>query len=196
MFLALNRLKAVLINTARYMENQGTAMDQGAGRLDLVKAMDATAMLVTAGEPPAASHSFGVVGHSGNRGMVRQEFCVQALDSAGEPRCRLRVRWIRRPPGMRAYLSAAELGVHRNCSANFTMELRFNGTRVPDGTYFGLLEASTSRGVLRLPFAITPQSAGPSLPPQPPGPGGSPGSEPGSPRVPSPAPRPTARRPD
>lgn len=178
------KIKAVLMNTARWMKGQGEATDQGTGRLDLARAARATHMLVTAGEVPAASHSFGLVEHQGNRVGVTQAFRVVNLAAAARDTCRLRVVWIRRAPGMRARLSKPELVVAAGGAADFEVRLSINGGKVPDGRYMGLLEARTCNGPLRLPFAITVKGAIPSVPP-PPGPD----------RLPLavPAPRPDAR---
>ncbi len=168
--------KAVLMNTARWMQGQGEAADQGTGRLDLEKAAAARAVLVTVGETRAASHSFGLLEHKGEKTTVSQELQVADLGQAGGSICRLRLSWIRRAPGMFARMSSRQLVVAQGSSASFQLSLNINGGKVPDGTYTGLIEAHMGRNRLRLPFAITVKGAIPSVPP-PPGPSAPPSSE-------------------
>lgn len=167
MFLTFYGLKAVLMNTARWMKGQGEPADQGAGQVDLRRAAAARHILVTADPEPAASHTFGLIEHQGERMTVTQKLAVQALGAHGCSACRLGVVWLHRAPGMTAHMSERLLVLAQGAAADFQLSLRINGSKAPDGTYMGLVKAQSETGPLWLPFAVTLKGAIPWVPPRP-----------------------------
>lgn len=160
-------IKAVLMNTARWMDGQGDATVQGTGRVDLQRAARANRVLVTAGATPGASHSFGLIEHQGQRVTVQQAFRVLDLGAPAAATGQVRLVWIRRAPGLSARISQRLLVIPPGAAAGFGVSLRINGSKVPDGTYMGLVEVRVAGQRLRLPLAVTLRGAIPSVPPGP-----------------------------
>lgn len=165
-------LKATLTGSARYMPEQGDANAQGAGMLDISRAVRTRHIVVTAGETPATAHHFGLVEHHGARVELVQTFRVQDL-GAGNCPCRLRVRWLNRSRGIRASLSRQGFVLHTGESQEVALTLRVDGRRVQDGEYHGLLEASRGGLTMRIPFSVAVRAAARREPDRPgqPGPG-------------------------
>ena len=149
------QIKAALVNTARWMEGQGSVTDQGNGAMDLMRAMDCKAVLVTAAAPFSPTHSFGRIGHEGKARTVAQALTIQPL--AGEPDpspYRLSVELNGQPKGLEASLSAGSIICQQSCVASFDLTITANGAELADGRYYGFVKAEAEWGTLRLPFFL------------------------------------------
>ncbi len=147
------QIKAALVNTARFLEGQGTVAEQGNGAMDLVKAIDCRAVLVTATDPISPTCSFGQVVHGGEEKAVSQALTIQPLGAEEEPGSyQLSVEIAGNPEGLRAELSAASVVCDRVCRAAFDLRLIADGAVLPDGAYYGWVIAQAEWGTLRLPF--------------------------------------------
>ena len=149
------QIKAALVNTARYMRAQGTVMDQGNGAMDLLRAIDCQAILVTATSPIAPTHSFRQVVNEGKTKTVTQSLTIQPLNAdAAKLQYKLAVEWgVALPEGLQAALSAADITCNEEgCVASFDLTITADGSKVPDGAYYGWVVAESEAGALRLPF--------------------------------------------
>lgn len=162
------QIKAALVNTAQTMEGQGSIMDQGNGALDLLKAIDAKAVMVTATDPICPTHTFGVVANGGKELAVSQALTIVPLTDPPDPSpFRLSVTIAGNPEGIRGELTpSATCGPNK--SACFDLTITADGAVLPDGLYYGWAIAESDWGTLRLPFvyqaAKQPQSMPPSTP--------------------------------
>lgn len=150
------QIKAALVNTASRMEGQGTVMDQGNGAMDLARAIDCRAVLVTATDPISPTCSFGFVGHEGKEVQVSQALTIQELSSSAEPMSySLAVELVGQPEGLKAELSAGSVVCNeQTCMASFDLMLTMDGAALADGGYYGYVIATADWGVLRLPFYV------------------------------------------
>jgi len=149
------QIKAALVNTARWMRSQGSVMDQGNGAMDLLKAMDCQAILVTATSPVSPTHSFGRVVNAGKEKTVTQSLTIQPLNpDAAQSQYKLSVEWgSALPEGLKAELSAADVTCNEEaCMASFELTITADGQKVPDGAYYGFVVAQAEWGTVRLPF--------------------------------------------
>lgn len=150
------QIKAALVNTARWMKGQGTVMDQGNGAMDLNRAIDCRAILVTANDPVSPTHSFGAVVHGGRAATVTQPMTIRALDAdAAKFQYQLTVEIAGAPAGITAELSAGTVACSvEGCNAAFDLSLTIDGATAQDGAYYGFVAAESEWGRLRFPFYI------------------------------------------
>ncbi|HWI66570.1 MAG TPA: S8 family serine peptidase [Symbiobacteriaceae bacterium] len=175
------QVKAALVNTARWMKNQGTVMDQGNGSADLARAVDCRAILVTATDPVAPTHSFGQIVHGGKVVTATQAMTIRPLDAeASKFTYELSVELVGAPEGLTAELSAGTVSCSVDgCNAAFELKLTADGAKVQDSACFGFVVATSQWGQVRLPFycevarepSKTPPDSGsqnpiPGVPPQ------------------------------
>ncbi len=144
------QIKAALVNTARFMEGQGDVMDQGNGAMDLVRALDCKAILVTASDPASPTCSFGRVAHEGAVKKVSQALTIQNLVAGGEAApLSLHVAMLGGlPQGLTAELSVTSV----DHGASFDLSMTADGAVLKDGVYCGFVVAEAAWGTLRLPF--------------------------------------------
>lgn len=174
------QVKAALVNTARWMAGQGTVMDQGNGAMDLARAIDCQAILVTAATPFAPTHTFGQVVHEGKAVTVSQPLTILPLAAEGSS-CdyRLRVELAGNPEGIQAELTAGSISCSESeCMACFDLTLTVDGTKVKDGAYYGFVHAEADWGTLRLPFYCEASQRPMEQPPEHTGPAPGPGVPP------------------
>lgn len=148
------QIKAALVNTARFMAGQGDVMDQGNGAMDLMKAVDCKAILVTATTPLSPTHSFGRVAHAGQVKQVSQALTIQALGTeAHDGAFTLHVAMLGgMPDGMSVELSVSTVDCQKECVASFDLKVTADGAKLKDGAYCGFVVAEAAWGTLRLPF--------------------------------------------
>jgi hypothetical protein len=162
------QIKAALVNTARLMPNQGTVIDQGNGAVDLARAIDCRAVLVTATDAIGPTHSFGQVVNEGKAMVVKQSLTIHPLDldSAGSS-YKLAVELTGQPQGLTAELSAGSINCSGDeCVASFDLILTADGATLADGAYYGWVVAEADWGKLRLPFYYEAAQKASSLPPK------------------------------
>lgn len=148
-----SQIKAALVNTARWMPNQGSVMDQGNGAIDLVRAMDCRAILGTAADPLCPTHSFGQVVNGGKTTVVKQSLTIHPLDAEASSSYKLSVELAGQPQGLKAELSAGSINCDgEECVASFDLIITADGAAVADGAYYGFVVAEADWGKLRLPF--------------------------------------------
>lgn len=173
------QIKAALVNTARWMPEQGDVMAQGNGAMDLERALDCRAILVTATETVGPTHSFGQVGHDGKVHTVTQALTIHTLVPEAEPSSyTLAVEIVGQPEGLNATLSAGSITCDANaCVASFDLSVTADGAVLADGAYYGFVTATAEWGTLRLPFyyeaartpsvqPVEPSAQGRTAPPQ------------------------------
>ncbi|HWI50578.1 MAG TPA: S8 family serine peptidase [Symbiobacteriaceae bacterium] len=175
------QVKAALVNTARWMKNQGTVMDQGNGAMDINRAIDCRAILVSATDPICPTYSFGQVVNDGKPVTASQAMTIRPLDEeAAKFTYQLSVELVGAPDGLQAELSAGTVScTYEGCNAAFELKLTADGAKLQDGGYYGFVVAEAEWGRLRLPFyyeaarqpSATPPDAGsknpiPGIPPQ------------------------------
>ncbi|HLN63958.1 MAG TPA: S8 family serine peptidase [Symbiobacteriaceae bacterium] len=161
------QIKAALVNTARWMQGQGTVMDQGNGAMDLPRAIDCKAILVAATSPIQPTHSFGQIVHSGQAKVLTQALTVQPLAAEEAGPYKLSVEVVGNPQGLVAELSAGTVACNdEGCAAGFELQLKIDGATLPDGAYYGFVRAEASWGTLRLPFYVEASKEPMQEPPQ------------------------------
>jgi subtilisin family serine protease len=162
------QIKAAMVNTARWMKGQGTVMDQGNGALDLNRAIDCRAIMVTAQDPVSPTHTFGAVVHGGKAVAVSQPMMIRALDAeAAKFQYQLAVEVAGAPAGITAELSAGTVACSvEGCNAAFDLKLTIDGTSVQDGAYYGFVAAESEWGRLRFPFYVEVSREPYTLPPE------------------------------
>jgi minor extracellular serine protease Vpr len=165
------QVKAALVNTARWMDKQGSVMDQGNGAIDLARAIDCQAILVTATDPMAPTCSFGEVANGGKQVTSTQSLTIKHLNpDAAHATYRLTVEIAGQPKGIAATLSAGSISCSGDeCVAAFDLTIQADGAQLADGEYYGFVRAEADWGTLRLPFYYA-AAQQPSA--QPPAPGG------------------------
>jgi minor extracellular serine protease Vpr len=147
------QIKAALVNTAYTMPNQGSLMDQGNGAIQLVKAIDCKAVLVTALDPMGPTHSFGTVVNNGAVTSVTQALTIHPLMADDNSTYKLSVEMAGAPDGMVATLSVGAVGCENGtCTASFDLTVTVDGGTISDGAYYGWVVAEAEWGTLRLPF--------------------------------------------
>ncbi|MCG0239715.1 MAG: hypothetical protein L6E13_11150 [Firmicutes bacterium] len=146
-------LQAVLTGSARYAVRAHGAGGQGPGVPDLGRAALTRHVVTPADSLPPMAHHLGVVEHQGERVVRTWRVRVQDLGGATSP-CRLGVRWLTREPGLRASLSRRGFLLATGGKEEVDLTLQVDGTRLRDGEYRGLVEASRGGLVMRLPFRI------------------------------------------
>lgn len=161
------QIKAALVGTARPLPEQGSMMDQGNGVIDLQRALDCRAVLVTAADQPAPVHSFGLVLNHGQMASVTQALTIAPLADPGEDAYQLTVRLEGEPAGLTASLSAGSISCHQACVASFDLVLTADGSILADGAYHGWVTAQSEWGILRLPFYYEASRGAAGLPPEP-----------------------------
>jgi minor extracellular serine protease Vpr len=163
------QIKAALVNTARWMQGQGSVMDQGNGAMDLIRAIDCQAVLVTATSPVQPTHSFGQVVHEGTQKVVSQALTVQPLtEQGGKGPYKLAVEVAGSPQGLQAELTAATVACSvEGCLAGFELKLTVDGKVLPDGAYYGFVTAEAEWGALRMPFYLEASRQARKEPPTP-----------------------------
>jgi len=160
------QVKAALVNTARWMGGQGGVMDQGNGSLDLPRALDARAILVTADDAYSPSHSFGTVYNAGQVKAVSKALTIQALSTEpAQETYNLSVEIAGDPEGLTAELSATSGECTR--TACFDLTLIADGAVLADGTYYGFVRAEAPSGTLRMPFYYEAAEQPAARPPEP-----------------------------
>jgi minor extracellular serine protease Vpr len=165
------QIKVALVNTARWMARQGTVMDQGNGAIDLMKAIDAKAILVTATNPISPTFSFGRVAHEGKERSIAQPLVILPLQKDPDrTNYKLSVEIAGQPDGMKAELAAGATVCSGEPQAAFNLTLSLDGAKLHDGPYYGHVVAEADWGILRLPFYVESVkflSDQPNLPQQP-----------------------------
>lgn len=147
------QIKAALVNTARWMDGQGSVTDQGNGSMDVMRAMDCKAILVTAATPISPTHSFGRISNEGKVRTVSQALTIQPLTTEPDSSTyRLSVELAGQPKGLEASLSAGSIICDQSCVASFDLIITADGAQLPDGRYYGFVKAEAEWGTLRLPF--------------------------------------------
>lgn len=145
-------IKAALINTAAYIEQMGTILDQGAGRISLLRAVDAKGCLLAGTEPGSPTHTFGIVHDGGKSVTVKQAFKLIDLGAGADTEYRLDAVLAGAPEGLTARVLAERVMVPKGCAAYFEMELTAQGSTLPEGGYFGWVRAEAEWGTLQVPF--------------------------------------------
>lgn len=147
------QIKAALVNTSQFMMGQGSVMDQGAGAMDMQRAIDCKAILVTAATPFSPTHSFGQVVNDGVAKTVTQALTIQPLSPETSPGpFALSVEVVPQTEGLKAELSVGSIHCEQSCVATFDLILTADGDLLPDGVYYGWVVATAEWGSLRLPF--------------------------------------------
>lgn len=147
------QIKAALVNTARLMPGQGAVMDQGSGALDLERALDCPAILVTADDPFEATVSFGKVINDGGVKRVSRALTIRRLTGEAEASpFELSVDYAPRLEGLEVKLSVGSITCTDVCYPTFELTMTADGARLPDGEYCGWVVAKSAWGTLRLPL--------------------------------------------
>lgn len=151
--------QSILVNTARWMDGQGTAVEQGNGRVDVLAAARVSAILVCDSNPLQPTLSFGAIDHGGQVTSLVQP--LRLIDLAGNGgRYSLRVHLATRTRGLSVALSHRQATLGRFCSVDLELTATLDGRTLKDGAYYGFVVATRSDGeALRLPFHLATQNA-------------------------------------
>lgn len=161
-------IKAALVNTCHWMDKQGRVQDQGNGRVQLLPAATATALLVTDGAAPQPALSFGTVHHRGALASLTASLRLVDVSQLGGT-YRLGARLEHRARGLSVAISQRQLTLAPECHAGLQLTLTINGRLLVDGAYSGFVTATGRGGAhLRLPFFLTTVGSG-ARPPASPG---------------------------